>query len=168
MVKQVITASDRFEYHLVTLLVLGLQAANYGGGCYTIPAKVVKVYDADTVHLSGPFGLDGEMVTTSVRIGGVWAHEVDGGTKETKRRGLAAAEFVRKRLKPGDDVIFVWPYNLKRRHDQNMTLSRPVGYVYHNGQSITDLVCDAGLAHRDEKKHKAEKRRLIAEGNSNL
>ena len=88
-------------------IVVALCAADWREPGYTLRAKVVEVYDGDTVTVEVTHRF-------RCRLIDCWAPEIRGGDEEKKRAGQAAKEHLAK-LIDGKDVTLFVPVSASRR-----------------------------------------------------
>jgi len=84
----------------------------------TLPAKVVSIYDGDTLTVEFS-------IKANIRLKDCWAPEITGKTKEA---GLAAKAKLQSLIKPGDTVSVEIPY--EENFSNSLTLSRILATIY--------------------------------------
>lgn len=134
------------------LTVAALIATSFAGGRLTqtnrtgsalqepviaLPAKVVSVHDGDTLRVK--FELE-----SSVRMLDCWASELKEGEK-----GLQSKENLLRLCPEGSDVIVQIPF--KADISKMFTFGRVLGYVYKDGENISELQVLHGFATKEKK-----------------
>jgi len=103
---------------------------------FTVPAKVVKVYDGDTCTcVFDTLGLG--LYKHSVRLTGIDTPEIKGKSPEEKERAREVRDFVRERIL-GKIVQLECKGSDK--------YGRVLGVITHNGDEINKLLIDNGMA----------------------
>lgn len=107
-----------------------------------LPAKVVSVYDGDTVKVQ---------FTTefNIRMLDCWAPEVKTKDPDEKRRGIEAKKYLETLLKPGDEVVLEIPYDGKI--GDSVSLGRFLAKVYKDNNNISELMVKSGYAKATKK-----------------
>ena len=100
------------------------------------PARVLSVYDGDTVRVEAAMW-PGLTWTGSVRVEGVDTPEIRGKCEEEKRKAVAAREFVRQRV--GKRVVLV---NVKKGKYAGRVVAR---VRLADGSDLTELLIQAKL-----------------------
>ena len=108
-------------------------------------AKVLKVYDGDTVTIGAWY--DNGWKRFSVRVYGVDCAEIRGGTVDTKAQAQKAKEYVTNLLL--NKVVGIEVLNNKIYHGAKLV--EKYGRLLANittpsGEDLGKLLCDAGLA----------------------
>ena len=99
-------------------------------------AKVIKVYDGDTITCALDFGLG--IVQLSVRLDGIDTPEIRGSGPNEKEFATNTRDFLR-------DVIL---YELITLNCNGMDkYGRLLGTVYHNDENINNLLISKGFAY---------------------
>ncbi len=129
----------------------GAPPAGVSGSC-----RIVEVYDGDTVTVEF-------RVRARVRIVDCWSDEVRGGTPEAKARGLAARDYLarncgmvwddsrkpaRWRSKAGTAAWLHVPFTGDGDVGSLFTMSRLVGSLWVEGESVAEQMVAAGHAYR--------------------
>lgn len=104
---------------------------------YFYRAKVVSIYDADTVRLDIDLGCNIWIKNEPIRLYGINAYEVRGAEREL---GLAAKAFVEERMQAGDEVL------LQTHKDGKGKYGRWLGIIWVNGVNLNDALVTAGHA----------------------
>lgn len=113
-----------------------------------LPAKVVSVYDGDTIKVQ---------FTTefNVRLLDCWAAEVKTKDPAEKRRGIEAKKHLETLLKPGDEIVLELPYDGKIGDSVSLGrfLARVFKDVDDNGEddNISELMVKSGYATKSKK-----------------
>ena len=100
------------------------------------PARVLSVYDGDTVRVEATMW-PGLTWTGSVRVEGVDTPEIRGKCEEEKRKAVAAREFVRQRV--GKRVVLM---NVKKGKYAGRVVAR---VRLADGSDLTELLIQAKL-----------------------
>lgn len=96
------------------------------------------IYDADTVRLDIDLGMDTWIINEPVRLARIDAPEVQG---DERAEGLAARDYVRSLLKPGD------PITIRTYKDAKGSFYRYLVEVYLADEScLNDRLVAKGLA----------------------
>lgn len=86
-----------------------------------IPAKVVSIYDGDTITVEFT-------IKANIRLKDCWAPEIRSKNEEEKRAGLEAKKKLESLIQPGDNII------VEILHGENfsnsLTLSRVLATIY--------------------------------------
>lgn len=102
-------------------------------------AKCVSVYDADTMNVVFPH--NGELTRWTIRLYGVNAAEIRGGTEETKKAGACARDWVRSQIL--DKEVWVKCYGFGK-------YGRLVADIYLNdsfeGPTLSDILLEKDMA----------------------
>lgn len=100
-----------------------------------IPAKVVSVYDGDTVTLE--FN-----VKANVRLLDCWAPEIKTKDQQEKLRGLASKKHLENLLKTNEEVSVRIPFD--GNISNSISLSRILGNIYKDidGDGVKDNISD--------------------------
>lgn len=104
------------------------------------PAKVIKVYDGDTVTVDINLGFD-ITLQKSVRFADVNCLEVRG---EEREEGLKARDALREKIL-GKDVVIETMLNSKG-NDRSGRYKRPLVRLYLGDECVSDWLVDQGLA----------------------
>ena len=105
---------------------------------YAYRAIVTGVYDGDSITLDIDLGLRTWRRGLKVRLLGIDAPELRG---EERRAGLYARDWLRQRIL-GAEVI------VRTHRDRTGKYGRWLATIYHDGESVNDLLLEAGLAER--------------------
>jgi len=104
------------------------------------PAKVIKVYDGDTITVEINLGFD-VSITKSCRLIDIDALEIKG---EERPEGLIAAQALRTKLLDKD--VFIETSLNSHYREKICFYKRPLIKVYLNGESISQWMVDNGHA----------------------
>ena len=105
---------------------------------YKYKAKVIKVYDGDTVTLDIKLGCYVTLENEKCRLIGIDTPELRGGEDE-KARGKLARDFLRDMIL-GQDVI------IQTHLDKTGKYGRLLVDIYHNGVHINEFLVTSGYA----------------------
>ncbi len=108
-------------------------------------ARVVSVYDGDTVVVEVTKRL-------RVRLIDTWAPEIRTRDLEAKRRGIAARDYLRGIIKPGQEVTLEIPTASNGDIGKSFTFSRVLGRIYAGGDDVSKTMIEAGHATKDKQK----------------
>ena len=106
---------------------------------YTYRAEVTKVYDGDTLTADIDLGLSVWVRGERMRLWGIDTPEIRGGTPESKRKGFAARDFLRKMVL-GKSVI------IRTIKDKKGKYGRYLAVIYKDGVNINELLIKKGHA----------------------
>ena len=106
---------------------------------YTYRAKIVSVYDGDTVRADIDLGLSIWARNEKMRLFGIDTPELRGGTPESKRKGYAARDFLRSKVL-GKTVI------IKTIRDKKGKYGRYLAEIFIDGVNINELLIEKGHA----------------------
>ena len=102
---------------------------------YEYKAKIIDVYDGDTVTVDIDLGLGIWMRKQKIRLAGINAPEVSG---EERSLGLKTRDWLRIRLKDQDVVI-------QTIKDRKGKFGRWLGVLFIDGKSINEEMLELGL-----------------------
>lgn len=119
---------------LLTLVLLFLAGLAHGAGI-EVPARVVSVYDGDTVRVEASMW-PGLTWRGSVRVDGVDTPELRGKCEVEKVKAKAARDFVRARI--GKRVLLV---NVRKGKYAGRVVAR---VKLANGSDLTELLIQQG------------------------
>lgn len=96
-----------------------------------IPAKVISVYDGDTITVE--FN-----IKANIRLKDCWAPEIKSKDKAEKEAAIAAKKKLESFIRPGDTVTVEIPY--EENFSGNLTLSRILAIIYKDvdGDGVLD------------------------------
>jgi micrococcal nuclease len=107
---------------------------------YEYRAKVVKVYDGDTITVDIDLGFNITMSGVKIRLLGIDTPEIRGGTETSRFEARSARNFVRERIL-GEYVV------LRTIRDATGKFGRYLGIVeMDNGIVLNKLLVEQGLA----------------------
>ena len=102
---------------------------------YCYKAKVLKVYDGDTITVALDLGF-GISMKTRVRLAGIDAPEIRGGERE---EGLKTRDYLRALILHQNVII-------ETRKDKKGKYGRYIGVVYHQDINVNELLVEKKLA----------------------
>lgn len=107
-----------------------------------LPAKVVSVYDGDTIKVQ---------FTTefNIRMLDCWAAEIRTKDPKEKKEGIEAKKYLETLLKPGDEIVLEIPYDGKI--GDSVSLGRFLAKVYKDNNNISELMVKSGYAKATKK-----------------
>lgn len=122
---------------IVSVLFFAFAASAAADDCLSrYQARIVSVYDGDTVSANISLGLDTVLVRKSIRLTGINAPEVRG---KEKSKGIVTRDRL-KQWVDGKDVMLVVSSDKKDKH------GRILATIYLDGKSINDRLVAEGLA----------------------
>lgn len=104
---------------------------------YVYRAVFVGNYDGDTITVDIDLGCRIWQRGVRLRLLGIDTPELRGDERD---RGLEARDFVRKRLKPGDEII------IRTVRDRTGKYGRLLAAVFYRGKNLNQELINAGLA----------------------
>lgn len=114
-----------------------------------IPARVVSVYDGDTVTIEFK-------IRVNVRLLDCWAPEIKTKDKEEKDKGLESKKYLENLLKVDDEVIAEIPFD--GNISNSISLSRILATIYKDidgdgvKDNISSIMVDKGYAKETKEK----------------
>lgn len=105
---------------------------------YNYKAKIISVYDGDTVRMDISLGFNNWLLNQSVRLFGINTPEIRGSQKLD---GLISRDRLRD-LIDGKEII------LESHKDKTGKFGRILGTIYLDGVNINELLVREGLAVR--------------------
>jgi len=106
----------------------------------TYRAEFIRNYDGDTLTCNIDLGLGVVLREQVIRLVGINAPEIRGGTPETKANARRAKQFIADRLAKGDTFI------LQTVSDERGKFGRILATVFVSGKNINKLLLREGLA----------------------
>ncbi len=107
---------------------------------YTYRAKVLSVYDGDTITVKINLGFNVAIEKMKIRLADIDAPEVKG---KSRNAGLLSRDYLRERIL-GKDII------LRTLKDKTGSFGRYIGRIYLDGKNINDeLVANGYAVYRD-------------------
>ena len=103
---------------------------------YTYSAKVISVYDGDTITVDIDLGFKFSVRNFKIRMYGIDTPEIKGSTRD---RGILARDALREKIL-GKDIIL---HTLK---DEQEKYGRWLGIVYVNGENVNNWMLTKGYA----------------------
>lgn len=96
-----------------------------------IPAKVVSIYDGDTITVEFT-------IKANIRLKDCWTPEIRSKDKTEREAAIAAKKKLESLIKPGDTVTVEIPY--EENFSGNLTLSRILAIIYKDvdGDGVPD------------------------------
>ena len=104
---------------------------------YEYNAKVVSIYDGDTMRVDVDLGCGITILNKSVRLFGINTPEVRG---EEREQGLIVRDWLRTTMPEG--TVFI----LKTHKDMTGKYGRLLGTIIHDGIDINQHMLEAGMA----------------------
>lgn len=100
-------------------------------------AKIVKVYDADSVNIV--FNWNGSLTRWATRLAGINAPEIKGGSVEEKKKGIDARDWVRDNYL--NKMVWVKCYDFEKYGRLLCDI-----YLEKNGVSLSDILLEKNMA----------------------
>lgn len=143
------------KFSIIFVSVLGC-AAIYGAtldhpknNSIQVPAKVVSVYDGDTITVEFK-------IKANVRLLECWAPEIKTKNQEEKDKGLASKKYLEKLLQVNDEIMVEIPFD--GNISNSISLSRVLANIYKDVDSdgindnISTIMVDQGYATKTKEK----------------
>lgn len=143
------------KFSIIFVSVLGC-AAIYGAtldapknNSIQVPAKVVSVYDGDTITVEFK-------IKANVRLLECWAPEIKTKNQEEKDKGLASKKYLEKLLQANDEIMVEIPFD--GNISNSISLSRVLANIYKDVDSdgindnISTIMVDQGYATKTKEK----------------
>lgn len=123
---------------LITIMITSTAAqADILKRDYVYDARVVSVYDGDTIRVDIDLGFNLWLHNESIRLIGINAPELRGAEKS---EGLKTKEWLSKKIPPDTMII------LKTEKDDREKYGRYLGTIYLDGINLNEEMLNLGLA----------------------
>ncbi len=109
-------------------------------GSFRTKAKVVKVYDGDTVTVEIKY-------TLKVRLIDCWAEEIKDKDEEKKKLAIEARDYLSSLVKD-KEVDLEIPIN--ESISNSITLNRFLGRIYVENQDVSSIMVEKGFAKKEK------------------
>jgi len=106
---------------------------------YFYKAKVISVYDGDTITVDIDLGFNVWLHNEKLRLSGINAPEIRTKNKEEKTRGIKARDYL-KTLIDGKNIL------IKTLKDKKGKYGRYIAEIYFQGENINDRLVKNGFA----------------------